>query len=245
MSLKFTFNPPKGVRFVRWQKITFTASKPFIHFCLHDTHDKLENKPILRSRSFADWHAYLQALHKKGIYSELFNAHKLPIKGPPIVDFSQILDNISEGYYTDVEQVKEDIDKCLISINEKIVTSDNLNSSIVNNYRDAAYYAKLDIDQSYNSSKESRNLPSARLIKSLEEFKSLESPRINDHKGTEFNIDKFAEFLNHKSPTDKLKIEWIIRMKSPRVNFATREIDLNDLPLDTIRTLADYFQYKM
>lgn len=238
MSLKFTFKPPKGVRFVRWQKISFTASKPFIHFCLHDT-AQIKDKPILRSRSFADWHAYLSALYEKGIYPELFRIDRSMYKGKQINDFRQILNNISEGHYTDVEQVREDINTCLMTVYE------NFTSVELSNYRDAAYDAKVEIDSSYDSCESSSRLHTTRLTNAITNFANLQIPEINAHNGSEFNINEFAKFLNDRPIEDKIKAEWLIRIKSPRLSFTMNQVDLAELPLETIRTLANYFGYKM
>ena len=243
MTLKFVFNPPTRIKVLYWQKISFVASKPFLHFCLKEREEQKQTttkKVKLESLSLAGIYNYLKALKENNVYPELFDISSSGSKlSSNLTDFNQIMLNLQNGEYKSSQEVQDAINSYLNFVYQ------NFTSASVSKYRDSAYQAKDEIAKQFSSITPSPGFTPTSLFNALKEFNSLP---VQQEEGTEFliyDVEKLAKILNGMEKEQKRKAEWIIRSNCPTVPYYMRSVDLANLPYSAIDALVSYFNIKI
>jgi hypothetical protein len=243
MSLKFVFNPPRHVRLLRWQKISFIASKPFLHFCLKEREEKKQTTvqmPTLKSHSLAAIYKYLNDLRNTSAFDEVFSikdAEYSPKDG--IDDLSKIMEKLQNGLYQSTQEVKNAIDSFLQFVYQNFLLPKD------GRYRDAAYKAINEFADQFARTADSSGISSKPFLKSLKEFTDLPTLETNENVEKIYDAKKISDFLNDLDKPMKQKAEWIIRSKCPRVPYYMRYVDIAKLPYNAIDALIDYFNIKL
>lgn len=243
MSLKFVFNPPRHVKLIRWQKISFVASKPFLHFCLKKREEKKITQvemPTLESHSLAAIYNYLRDLKQASIFPKLFDVKnaEFPEKNE-IDDLSKIMENLQNGFYQNTQEVRKAIDDFLQFVYQNFLSPND------EEYRDSAYKAIEEMEKQFNQTYDSAGISPHHLLESLKEFSSLHTLVQREDSIGIGDAVKISNFLNNLDKEAKQKAEWIIRSKCPRVPYYMRCVDIANLPYEAVDALVDYFKIKL
>ena len=243
MTLKFVFNPPSRVKVLYWQKISFVASKPFLHFCLKEREEQKQatsKKIKLESLSMAGIFNYLKALKENKIYPELFDVGSSDFPNAAnITDFNQIMINLQNGEYKSSDDVQNAINSFLNFVYQNFLLPK------FSKYRDSAYQAKDDFAQQFANAYSSPGVPPTSLFNAIKELNSLPAPEEEGTKFVIYDVVQLAKHLNSLEKEEKRKAEWIIRSNCPTVPYYMRSVDLANLPYSAIEALVDYFHIKL
>jgi len=248
MSLRFIYDETPKIRFIRVQRIKFIASKPVIHITLgskKESPSKFSYTLKLSSFSLQGCYELVNSIKDNSLYSQLYNLSEKSSECQEMVfslfqrllDFRYICDKMSRGEYQTVEEVKEELKLFVDGVYNRFV---QLNYSSI---RNAAFFIKEDIENAF------RNCPKEQVIygsKDIDKIRSdltrLNVPEPEYLPTTQYDLEKIANALNHLDKNQRQKAEWIIRMKSPRVAYYQRAVDISELPYTAIDSLIEEFK---